>query len=1276
MATLFWKLSDRETRLEQNITHILKAKPSLATLFENVTSDKSTHFLNLFFPSIPDPITFYVANLSLQDKSAQRINLAIRIPHHSVLSAYLDEHSSLVVIGYWGTRSSTPYFIPESVIISHNNEQPTNYEHELECNFQLLMEGEYPPRDIQNVLTSQLVEELPKISVLANERLEEWRKFLGFKKELIRQKSVGLRYLTINYDEQKHIFKLLAIADSQQDFEIVRRALARKDLQLFDLKTSTDPWNFELPSLEDNRQNKQKVKFELGQFKRGKSAFNLLNPDEVKKIFQHIDLKEAPFDAPIFAWLNIEPTEDWKNKVTNLAPDQSDEDAIKQYKEDIKEMLDAVPSTGFVSFALIGDWSLVDRQDRILRNLKQNENCYAPYLSSYLFDITQAQLPNSLYELSEWFNPSLNEAQKRAVKKMLLAPDLCLIQGPPGTGKTTVIAEAILQLVKQGKTILLSSQSHDAIDNALSRITNHPSLRAIRLAKQGRGRDKITDEGKLFSGEQALARHYEALSHDINARFLMPLQQQQEQIDALKIWLNQSEFLQLDAQKIEQERLSIKEQGIEKRQQQQQANNTFQQQQLEYQAHQQQLAELQQLQDLLSGQSVTPQGLHLPDMMKNIADRLFELDSYQVKLPFQLSDFRFYPESQAQILMALLDVWQKIYRSFEVMEQDITRLKQAGQGGLTSIETQLKVQQLQQEIEQLANQMDLDDREEISNLWRQKRREVTQLKQQSGGLTHECYQLFKDKDQFLNIVHAQSTATLLTERLEQFKYFEQCLNGQITEVNQNLTTQMQEFELNKPDDASIKQIEHEIQALLDQYKTIQLKSQKQKNVVQQHLQKQNFQNIDLSESIKSTQNHISYLQQQYQDTKAQNQNWHGLFEDWVQSLNNPQQPKLDWELISQEYTQNCNLVAISCNENPRTLQDAGIDGFDVVIIDEVSKATPIELLMPLMRARKAILVGDHRQLPPMFQEGQDATETFEDLVDAEDENQDRSSLLTKDNFNRYEKLVTASLFKELFEKAPEELRERLTTQFRMHPNIMKMINYFYDNQLTCGNPDEPREHQIILKSKLNTLVDANKHLLWVDTSNDDKGVAYKDNESTNIIEAKLIAKTLVNINAQMKKHGYHSKNKQKVGVVSFYQSQCRTIRDEIRKENGGKLDFEAIHVEINTVIRYQGKEKPIILISLVRNDGKPKDHKRSSRANIARFEFINVAMSRAQNLLMVFGARNMLELRDVNLPNMDQPGTSKRKIYQDIFNRLDREGQVCSAREFMQANLDIKPQMA
>ena len=173
--------------------------------------------------------------------------------------------------------------------------------------------------------------------------------------------------------------------------------------------------------------------------------------------------------------------------------------------------------------------------------------------------------------------------------------------------------------------------------------------------------------------------------------------------------------------------------------------------------------------------------------------------------------------------------------------------------------------------------------------------------------------------------------------------------------------------------------------------------------------------------------------------------------------------------------------------------------------------------------------------------------------------------------------------------------------------------------------------------------------------------------STNPTEAILIAQVLVRINEQMRQKGFNSKNKYKVGVVSFYQAQCRTIREAIKKVNQGQIRFDAIDVEINTVIRYQGKEKPIILISLVRNDGKPKDHRRSSQANVARFEFINVAMSRAQNLLMVFGARNMLEMRDVILPKMDSQGSEKKKVYKDIFDRLDHIAQIYSTKEFVQA---------
>jgi KaiC/GvpD/RAD55 family RecA-like ATPase len=69
---------------------------------------------------------------------------------------------------------------------------------------------------------------------------------------------------------------------------------------------------------------------------------------------------------------------------------------------------------------------------------------------------------------------------------MIAAPDICLIQGPPGTGKTTVIAEAIYQLVTQGNRVLVASQSNDAVDNALERLADRPEIRAIRLGQKSR----------------------------------------------------------------------------------------------------------------------------------------------------------------------------------------------------------------------------------------------------------------------------------------------------------------------------------------------------------------------------------------------------------------------------------------------------------------------------------------------------------------------------------------------------------------------------------------------------------------------------------------------------------------------------------------------------------------------------------------------------------------------------------------------------------------------
>ncbi|KAI0654950.1 Dna2-domain-containing protein [Cubamyces menziesii] len=90
----------------------------------------------------------------------------------------------------------------------------------------------------------------------------------------------------------------------------------------------------------------------------------------------------------------------------------------------------------------------------------------------------------------------LNENQRRAVRKVMCAQDYALILGMPGTGKTTVIAAIIKELVRAGKTVLLSSYTHSAVDTILSKLDDadfsilrlgnldkiHPAIQKYTLA--------------------------------------------------------------------------------------------------------------------------------------------------------------------------------------------------------------------------------------------------------------------------------------------------------------------------------------------------------------------------------------------------------------------------------------------------------------------------------------------------------------------------------------------------------------------------------------------------------------------------------------------------------------------------------------------------------------------------------------------------------------------------------------------------------------------------
>ncbi|GAA5836873.1 hypothetical protein JCM9279_007686 [Rhodotorula babjevae] len=102
-------------------------------------------------------------------------------------------------------------------------------------------------------------------------------------------------------------------------------------------------------------------------------------------------------------------------------------------------------------------------------------------------DLEPPTFDGALAASSQHLIPSaLNGDQKLALEKVLAAQDYALILGMPGTGKTTTIAEVIRALARAGKSVLLTSYTHSAVDNILLKIKGD-GLGILRLGN----RDKI-----------------------------------------------------------------------------------------------------------------------------------------------------------------------------------------------------------------------------------------------------------------------------------------------------------------------------------------------------------------------------------------------------------------------------------------------------------------------------------------------------------------------------------------------------------------------------------------------------------------------------------------------------------------------------------------------------------------------------------------------------------------------------------------------------------------
>tara|TARA_R110002072_G_scaffold59514_1_gene151478 strand:- start:61978 stop:65790 length:3813 start_codon:yes stop_codon:yes gene_type:complete len=321
--------------------------------------------------------------------------------------------------------------------------------------------------------------------------------------------------------------------------------------------------------------------------------------------------------------------------------------------------------------------------------------------------------------------------------------------------------------------------------------------------------------------------------------------------------------------------------------------------------------------------------------------------------------------------------------------------------------------------------------------------------------------------------------------------------------------------------------------------------------------------------------------------------------------------------------------------------------FDTIIMDEASKATPPELALPIIYGKKAIIVGDHRQLPPMI-DGEEIKDTLFSMGEKE-----LASTLERNEFKK-------SQFENLFQNTNlhPSLKGTFNIQYRMHPAINNAVAQFYidDGGLHCGLPQEEKYHKSFLELSsryhglsFKDILTPETHTMWVDVN----GPEIKEGTSrSNIGEVEAINLMLHCIKNSDGFSDYaewlstQPEEESEIGIISFYGKQINHLNKMLEKNH------KDLSTRLSTVDKFQGMERNIIIVSMVRSDKiaatidespdftlyESKGYPEQSSLGFAESpNRLNVGLSRARRLLIIVGNKDHF---------------CKKKIYQNVYTTI------------------------
>ncbi|MEV7970651.1 AAA domain-containing protein [Sphaerisporangium sp. NPDC088356] len=292
--------------------------------------------------------------------------------------------------------------------------------------------------------------------------------------------------------------------------------------------------------------------------------------------------------------------------------------------------------------------------------------------------------------------------------------------------------------------------------------------------------------------------------------------------------------------------------------------------------------------------------------------------------------------------------------------------------------------------------------------------------------------------------------------------------------------------------------------------------------------------------------------------------------------------------LQREFIRYADVVAATCIGTATSKLLAELE-FDLAIVDEAGQISTPNLLVPLVRAKRSVLVGDHMQLPPYLDE--EVRQWGDDLA--------RDGILPPAAAQRVGELLSRSAFELLYGAVPADHQVMLSVQRRMPRELGEFVSAaFYGGALRtdhAGGGGDPFFASPFAMVDTADRPAAERRERSVNRGQDGTGQGY-----VNALEADLIVRLVTR----------YARRYKDWAVIVPYRAQAERIRAGLAATLG---HGQEIADNVGTVDSFQGGERDLIVYGFTRSNP------RGEVGFLKELRRLNVAVSRAKRQLVLVG---------------------------------------------------------